>query len=87
MTVPLFIDTYKSNNIKLGVNDMTVNESEMCEMKGRSLINTGYISPEIAYNDKTVARSMYPQHCLLDTDGCIAALKKFSFQSQFEGRQ
>jgi len=26
----LFIDTYKSNNIKIGVNDMTVNESEMC---------------------------------------------------------
>jgi len=25
----LFIDTYKSNNIKLGVNDMTVNDSEM----------------------------------------------------------
>jgi len=27
---PLFIDTYKSNNIKIGVNDMTVNDSEMC---------------------------------------------------------
>jgi len=26
----LFIDTYKSNNIKIDVNDMTVNESEMC---------------------------------------------------------
>jgi len=26
----LFIDTYKSNNIKIGVNDMTVNGSEMC---------------------------------------------------------
>jgi len=26
----LFIDTYKSNNIKLGVNDMTMNDSEMC---------------------------------------------------------
>jgi len=25
----LFIDTYKSNNIKIGVNDMTVNDSEM----------------------------------------------------------
>jgi len=25
----LFIDTYKSNNIKIGVNDMT-NDSEMC---------------------------------------------------------
>jgi len=25
----LFIDTYKSNNIKTGVNDMTVNDSEM----------------------------------------------------------
>jgi len=24
----LFIDTYKSNNIKIGVNDMTVNDSE-----------------------------------------------------------
>jgi len=26
----LFIDTYKSINIKMGVNDMTVNDSEMC---------------------------------------------------------
>jgi len=25
----LFIGTYKSNNIKIGVNDMTVNDSEM----------------------------------------------------------
>jgi len=25
----LFIDTYKSNNINIGVNDMTVNDSEM----------------------------------------------------------
>jgi len=51
------IDTYKSNNIKIGVNDMTVNDSEMsvrwkdeeCEMKRRSLVDTGDISPEIAY--------------------------------------
>jgi len=27
----LFIDTFKSNNIKIGINDMTVNDSEMCE--------------------------------------------------------
>jgi len=26
----LFVDTYKSNNIKIGVNDMTVNDSKMC---------------------------------------------------------
>jgi len=26
----LFIDTYKSNNMKIGVNDMTANDSEMC---------------------------------------------------------
>jgi len=26
----LFIDTCKSNKIKVGVNDMTVNDSEMC---------------------------------------------------------
>jgi len=26
----LFIDTYKSNNVQIGVNDMTVNDSEMC---------------------------------------------------------
>jgi len=44
----LFIDTYKSNKIKVGMNDMTVNDSEMCEMKKRSLVNTGDISPEIA---------------------------------------
>jgi len=25
-----FIGTYKSNNIKIGVNDMTVNDSELC---------------------------------------------------------
>jgi len=37
----LFIDTNKSNNIKIGVNDMTVNDSEMCI---RSLVNTGDIS-------------------------------------------
>jgi len=28
------------------VNDMTVNDSEMCEMKRRSLVNTGDISPD-----------------------------------------
>jgi len=26
----LFIDTYQSNNIKIGVNNMTVNDSETC---------------------------------------------------------
>jgi len=26
----LFIDTYKSNKIKIGVNKMMVNDSEMC---------------------------------------------------------
>jgi len=26
----LFIDTYTSNNIKIGMNDMTVNDSDMC---------------------------------------------------------
>jgi len=26
----LFLDTYKSNTIKIRVNDMTVNDSEMC---------------------------------------------------------
>jgi len=26
----LFINTYKSNNINIGVNDMTVNDNEMC---------------------------------------------------------
>jgi len=26
----LFIDTYKSNNIQIVVNDMTVNDSEIC---------------------------------------------------------
>jgi len=37
----LFIDTYNSNNTNIGVNDMTVNDSEICEMKRRSLVNTG----------------------------------------------
>jgi len=26
----LFIDTYKSNKLKVGMNDMMVNDSEMC---------------------------------------------------------
>jgi len=26
----LFIDTFKSNNIKIGVNNMAANDSEMC---------------------------------------------------------
>jgi len=43
----LFIDTYESNNIKIGVNDMTVNDSEMCVRRQR-LVNSGDISPEIA---------------------------------------
>jgi len=31
MTIgPIFIETYKSHNIKIGVNDITVNDSEMC---------------------------------------------------------
>jgi len=46
----LFVDTYKSNKIQVGVNNVTVNDSEMCvKLKNRSLINTGDISPEIAY--------------------------------------
>jgi len=38
----LFIDTYKSNKINVCVNDMTVNDSEMCETRKRSLVNTAY---------------------------------------------
>jgi len=26
----IFIDSYKSNKIKIGVNEMTLNDSEMC---------------------------------------------------------
>jgi len=45
----VFIDTYKSDQIKkIGLNKMTVNDSEMCVRLKRSLVNTGYISPEIA---------------------------------------
>jgi len=46
----LFIDTYKSNNIKIVVNDMTVNDSEMyVRWKDEAWsINTGDTSPEIA---------------------------------------
>jgi len=43
--------TYKSNKIKIGVNERTVNDSEICvvcQMKQRSLVNTGDISPAIA---------------------------------------
>jgi len=32
----LLLDTYRSNNIKIGVNDMTVNDS--CYIKGQKLI-------------------------------------------------
>jgi len=42
-----FIDTYKSNNIKIGVNDMTVNDSEMCvrwEDEASEAIYRRYIS-------------------------------------------
>jgi len=42
----LFIDAYKSNYIKIGVNDMTLIDSEMCVRW--SLVNTVDISPEIA---------------------------------------
>jgi len=43
----LFIDTYKSNNIKIGVYDMTVNDSEMCvRWKDEALVNTWDISPD-----------------------------------------
>jgi len=31
------------------MNEMRVNDSEMCEMKQRSLVNAGYISPQIAW--------------------------------------
>jgi len=30
MTTYYLLDTYKSNNIKIGVNDVKVNDSEMC---------------------------------------------------------
>jgi len=43
----LFIDTYKSNNIKIGVNDIMVIDREMC-VRRRSLVNTGDISAEIS---------------------------------------
>jgi len=49
ITDHLFIDTHKSNNIKIGVNDMMVNDSEIvCKIKRRILVNIGDISPEIA---------------------------------------
>jgi len=48
----LFINTSKTNNIIIGVKDMTVNgERNVCEMKRRSLVNTGDISPEIAIDN------------------------------------
>jgi len=30
INIHLFIDTYKSDTTNIGVNDMTVNDSEMC---------------------------------------------------------
>jgi len=44
-TYPLTL-TSKIN--KIGMNETTVNNNRnVCEMKQRSLVNTGYISPEI----------------------------------------
>jgi len=43
----LFIDTWKSNKIQIGVDEMTVNDSEMNEMKRRNMISAGYISSEL----------------------------------------
>jgi len=40
----LFIDTHKSNNIKNGVNDMTVNDSEMCVTRKDEAWSTPEIS-------------------------------------------
>jgi len=40
----LFIDTYKSNEIKVSVNDMTMNDSEMCERRK----NEPWSIPEIS---------------------------------------
>jgi len=43
----LFIDTYKSFNMKIGVNDMTVNDSEMCVRWKDEAWSIPAISPEI----------------------------------------
>jgi len=43
------MDTYKSNNINISMNDMTVNDSEMCvRWKDEAWWIPGDISPEIA---------------------------------------
>jgi len=44
MTMHLFIDIYKSNNIKIGVNDMTMNDSEMCVRWKRQALSIPEIS-------------------------------------------
>jgi len=49
-----FIDTYKSNKIEIGLNEMTVmNDSEMCVRWNNEalLVNTGNISPEIVIGE------------------------------------
>jgi len=44
----LFMDTYKSNNIEIGVNYMTVHyNSEMCDTKRWIKLNTGDISIDV----------------------------------------
>jgi len=40
----LFIDTYKANKIKIGVNEMTVNNIEMCVRRN----NEAWSIPEIS---------------------------------------
>jgi len=51
----LFVYTYKSNKIKFGMQNMRLNNSEI---KQRSLVNTGDISPEIAQIENTVTTEM-----------------------------
>jgi len=43
-----FVDIYKLNKINSGVNEMTVNDSEMCVRRNNDAwSNTGDISPDI----------------------------------------
>jgi len=68
-------DSYTSNNIKIGVNDMTVNDGEMCVKTTQTLIHTPNISHGVdAVNvmPKTLtvhsyARRKMPQHNIVKT--------------------
>jgi len=63
----IVIDTYKSNNIQIGVNDMTVNDSEM-------YVRWKDETWSITYTVDTVQTQTHASHVGLRWDGIIQSL-------------